>query len=55
VLSQCYHALGKTIEGRRLHVTCTLRGSGKLIRVISARDMSRKERNHYDQTTQDNP
>lgn len=31
-----YHALGKTIDGRRLHVTFTLRGDGKLIRVISA-------------------
>jgi uncharacterized DUF497 family protein len=50
-----YHALGKTIEGRRLHVTFTLRESGKLIRVISARDMSRKERKHYDQAAQDNP
>jgi uncharacterized DUF497 family protein len=34
-----YHALGKTIDGRRLHITFTLRGEGKLIRVISARDM----------------
>lgn len=50
-----YHALGKAIEGRRLHVTFTLRGSGKLIRVISARDMSRKERNQYEQATQGNP
>jgi uncharacterized protein len=49
-----YHALGKTIEGRRLHLTFTLRGRGKLIRVISARDMSRKERSHYEQATQDN-
>jgi uncharacterized DUF497 family protein len=50
-----YHALGKTIDGRRLHVTFTLRGDGKLIRVISARDMHRKERVHYEQaTTQDN-
>ena len=49
-----YHALGRTIEGRRLHVTFTLRGSGRLIRVISPREMSRKERNHYEQATQDN-
>ena len=34
-----YHALRRTIEGRRLHVTFALRGGGKLIRVISARDM----------------
>lgn len=50
-----YHALGKTIEGRRLHVTFTLRGDGKSIRVISVRDMSRKERNHYEQATEDSP
>ena len=46
-----YHALGKTIDGRRLHITFTLRGDGKLIRVISARDMHRKERAHYDKAT----
>jgi uncharacterized DUF497 family protein len=49
-----YHALGKTIDGRRLHITFTLRDDGKLIRVISARDMHRKERAHYEQATQDN-
>jgi uncharacterized protein len=49
-----YHALGKTIDGRRLHISFTLRGVGKLIRVISARDMHRKERAHYEQATQDN-
>jgi uncharacterized protein len=48
-----YHALGKTIDGRRLHISFTLRGVGKLIRVISARDMHRKERAHYEQATQD--
>jgi uncharacterized DUF497 family protein len=47
-------ALGRTIDGRRLHITFTLRGDGKLIRVISARDMHRKERAHYEQATQDN-
>jgi hypothetical protein len=49
-----YHALGETIDGRRLHISFTLRGDGKLIRVISARDMHRKERAHYEQATQDN-
>lgn len=49
-----YHALGCTVGGRaavgrRLHLTYTLRKEGTLIRVISARDMSRKERRHYDQ------
>ncbi len=43
------HALGKTDAGRRLHVTFTLRGEGTLIRVISARDMHRKERAAYEQ------
>jgi uncharacterized protein len=45
-----YHALGKTHEGRRLHITFTLRKGGTLIRVISARDMHRKERSTYEQT-----
>ncbi len=44
-----YHALGKTLDGRLLHVTFTLRGGGTLIRVISARDMHRNERSVYEQ------
>lgn len=43
------HALGKTDDGRTLHITFTLRQSGLLIRVISARDMHRKERAIYEQ------
>lgn len=43
-----YHALGKTDDGRLLHVTFTLRDDGTLIRVISARDMHRKERAIYE-------
>lgn len=43
------HALGKTDAGRQLHVTFTLRGGGTLIRVISARDMHRKEKVVYEQ------
>jgi uncharacterized protein len=43
------HALGKTDDGRALHITLTLRQSALLIRVISARDMHRKERAIYDQ------
>lgn len=35
------HALGKTDEGRTLHITFTRRQSSLLIRVISARDMHR--------------
>lgn len=42
-----FHALGATDDGRRLHVTFTLRGGGVRLRVISARDMSRKERKIY--------
>jgi len=41
------HALGKTDEGRLLHIAFTLRGRGEKIRVISARDMHRKEREIY--------
>ena len=37
-----YHALGVTATGRRLHLAFTLRREGTAIRVISARDMSRK-------------
>ena len=44
-----YHALGKTHEGRMLHITFTLRKDDTLIRVISARDMHRKERTIYEQ------
>ncbi len=44
-----FHALGKTDDGRTLHITFALRQSGLLIRVISARDMHRKERLVYDQ------
>ncbi len=46
-----HHALGKTDEGRQLHITCTLRQAGALIRVISARDMHRKERAIYEQAS----
>jgi uncharacterized DUF497 family protein len=44
---QRFHTLGKTQDGRLLHVTFTLRDGGRLIRVISARDMHRKERMFY--------
>ena len=45
------HALGKTDEGRELHISFTLRKAGTLIRVISARDMHRKERAIYEQAS----
>ena len=37
--------LGKTDSGRKLFVVCTVRGD--LIRVISARDMTKREREAY--------
>jgi hypothetical protein len=40
-----YYVLGQTDAGRGLFIVFTLRGS--LIRVISARDMSKKERSIY--------
>ena len=48
-----YHALGSTDERRLLHITFTLRASATLIRVISARDMHRKERIYYEQAKKD--
>ena len=48
-----YHALGRTDAGRLVHATFTLRQAGTLrqdgalIRVISARNMSRRERVRY--------
>jgi uncharacterized DUF497 family protein len=46
-----FAALGRTVGGRGLHVVFTLRGAGTLVRVISARPMSRRERVHYEQET----
>jgi uncharacterized protein len=43
-----FHALGITDAGRTLHIAFTLRLSGTQIRVISARDMHRKERAIYE-------
>ena len=47
VIERRWHALGRTTEGRRLFIVFTMRG--QLIRVIAARDMSRKERKYYDE------
>jgi uncharacterized DUF497 family protein len=44
-----FQTLGETADRRRLHVTFTLRGNGRRIRVISARVMSRRERTIYEQ------
>jgi uncharacterized DUF497 family protein len=46
-----YHALGSTDDERRLHITFTVRDHGRLIRIISARDMSRTEKTRYGQDT----
>ncbi len=50
-----FHALGVTDAGRRLHVTFTLRHGATRIRVISARDMHRRERGIYGRATQEDP
>lgn len=46
-----YHALGKSNAGRKLHISFTLCAGGTLIRVISVRDMHRKEREIYEAST----
>ena len=46
-MEERFHALGQTNGGRLLHITFTIR-TGR-IRVISARDMHRKERAIYEQ------
>jgi len=42
-----YYILGQTDNDRKLYIVCTIRQN--LIRVISARDMSKKEREVYNQ------
>lgn len=44
-----FHALGNTADGRLLHITFALRFDETRIRVISARNASRKERTIYEQ------
>jgi uncharacterized DUF497 family protein len=46
-----FHALGKADTLRLLHITFTLRRGEEKIRVISARDMHRKERVIYEKAT----
>ena len=46
-----FSALGKTAQGRLLHVTFTLRENGTLLCAISARYMHRNERKAYEQDT----
>lgn len=46
-----FHVLGESDDTRPLHITFTLRHAGEKIRVISARDMHRKERVMYEKAT----
>jgi uncharacterized DUF497 family protein len=48
-----FHAMGRTEAGRLLHVTFTVRAGG--IRVVSARDMHRKERAIYAENLKPTP
>ena len=43
-----YHALGKSDDARLLHITFTLRANDALVRVISTRNIHRKERSFYE-------
>ena len=46
-----FHALGKSDDKRQLHITFTLRQAGEKIRIISTRDMHKKERAIYEKAT----
>jgi uncharacterized DUF497 family protein len=46
-----YHAYGSTVANRRLQISFTLRQNATLVRVISVRNMSRKERSRYEEQT----
>jgi uncharacterized protein len=46
---QRYHAFGRSHAGRYLQVSFTMRDNGTLLRVISTRPMSARERLRYDQ------
>jgi hypothetical protein len=46
-----FHALGRTNEDRRLHITFTLRRDRSLIRAVAARDMSARERLAYEKSS----
>ena len=48
-----YYALGQTSAGRELFVAFTIRGS--LLRVISAREMNRREKQTYADLEKENP
>ena len=46
-----YHAYGSTAAGRQLQVSFTMRQNATLVRVISVRTMSRRERSRYETQT----
>jgi uncharacterized protein len=46
-----FHAYGRANSGRLLQVSFTLRQDGRVIRAMSARAMSLKERIRYDSET----
>jgi uncharacterized DUF497 family protein len=48
-----YHALGETLLGRRLLAVFTVRA--RRLRIISVRDMSRRERRTYEEARQATP
>ncbi len=48
-----YYVLGQTDSGRELFIAFTIRR--RMIRVISARDMSKRERKKYYETIERNP
>jgi uncharacterized DUF497 family protein len=48
---QRYHAYGKTHAGRLQQIAFTLRQHATLLRIISVRPMSAKERKRYAQET----
>ena len=47
-VEQRFQLMGHTDADHKLHITFTLRESGTLLRVISAREMSARERKTYD-------
>ncbi len=47
IAEQRYHGLGQTKNKRKLQVTFTIRG--EKIRIISVRDMDKKERKQYEE------
>lgn len=50
-IEQRFHAYGKTHAGRLLQIAFTLRHEGTMLRVISVRPMSAKERTRYAKET----